>query len=122
MEELKYFSYKRGEQAELNQEYISHSINSQHYALNYINSLLNVQVPTCFGSSLPSSESFLDPCELLEMQKKYVCDISYNVSLCGVCAGVLSLGSVVSSDVVVMRTTSLDTTHPTTIFYQLFLN
>jgi hypothetical protein len=46
------------------------SINNQHYALNYITSLFNVQAVTCFGSSLPSSGSFLDPCELLEMQNK----------------------------------------------------
>jgi hypothetical protein len=43
------------------------SINKQHYALNYITSLFNIQAPTCFGSSLQSSGSFLDPCELLEM-------------------------------------------------------
>jgi hypothetical protein len=42
------------------------SINNQRYALNYITSLFNVPAPTCFGSSLPSSGSFLDPCELLE--------------------------------------------------------
>jgi hypothetical protein len=46
------------------------SINNQHYALNYITSLFNIQAPTCFGSSLQSSGSFLDPCELLEMQNK----------------------------------------------------
>jgi hypothetical protein len=51
------------------------SINNQHYELNYITSLFNVQVPTCFGSSLPSSGSFLDPCELLEQ----IGGISYNV-------------------------------------------
>jgi hypothetical protein len=33
---------------------------------------VNIQAPTCFGSSLPSSGSFLDPCELLEMQNKQV--------------------------------------------------
>jgi hypothetical protein len=44
------------------------SINNQHYALNYITALFNIQAPTCFGNSLPSSGSSLDPCELLEMQ------------------------------------------------------
>jgi hypothetical protein len=42
------------------------SINNQHYALIYITSLFNVQAPTCFGSSLPSSGGLLDPCGLLE--------------------------------------------------------
>jgi hypothetical protein len=51
------------------------SINNQYYAMNYITSLFNVQAPTCFGSSLPSSGSFLDPCELLEQ----IGGISYNV-------------------------------------------
>jgi hypothetical protein len=46
------------------------SINNQLYALDYITSLFNTQAPTCFGGSLPSSGSFLDPCELLEMQNK----------------------------------------------------
>jgi hypothetical protein len=44
------------------------SINNQHYALNYITSLFNVQAPTCFGS-------FLNPCELLEQ----IGGLSYNV-------------------------------------------
>jgi hypothetical protein len=43
--------------------------------MNYITSLFNVQAPTCFGSSLPSSGSFLDPCELLEQ----IGGILYNV-------------------------------------------
>jgi hypothetical protein len=47
---------------------LSFSINNQHYALDYITSLFNIQAPTCFGSSLPSSWRFLDPCELLEKQ------------------------------------------------------
>jgi hypothetical protein len=37
------------------------SINNQHYALDYITSLFNMQAPTCFGSRFPSSGSFLDP-------------------------------------------------------------
>jgi hypothetical protein len=44
------------------------SINNKHYTLDYITSLFNMQVPTSFGSNLPSSGSFLDPCELLEKQ------------------------------------------------------
>jgi hypothetical protein len=50
--------------------YFKSSINNQLYALNYTTSLFNIQAPTCFGSSLPSSGSFLDPCKLLEMQNK----------------------------------------------------
>jgi hypothetical protein len=42
--------------------------NNQHYALNCTNPLFNILAPTCFGSSLPSSWSFLDPSELLEIQ------------------------------------------------------
>jgi hypothetical protein len=44
------------------------SINNQHYALNYTTTVFNIQASICFGSSLPSSRSFLDPSELLEMQ------------------------------------------------------
>jgi hypothetical protein len=44
------------------------SINNQHYALICTTPLFYILAPTCFGSSLPSSESFLDPSELLEMQ------------------------------------------------------
>jgi hypothetical protein len=40
-----------------------------------ITSLFNVQATTCFGSSLPSLGSFLDPCELLEQ----IGGFSYNV-------------------------------------------
>jgi hypothetical protein len=50
-------------------------INNQHYALNYITSLFNVQAPTCYGSSLLSPGSFLDPCELF----KQICGVSCNV-------------------------------------------
>jgi hypothetical protein len=34
--------------------------------------LFYVLAPTCFGSSLPSSGSFLDPSELLEIQIEWV--------------------------------------------------
>jgi hypothetical protein len=48
------------------------SINNQHYVLDYITSLFNMQAPTCFGSCIPSSGSFLDPCELREKQNNYM--------------------------------------------------
>jgi hypothetical protein len=45
-----------------------HRIRSdQHYALICNPTLLYVLVPTCLGSSLPSSGSLLDPSELLEI-------------------------------------------------------
>jgi hypothetical protein len=44
---------------------IRRSRNNQHYALNCTTPLFNIQAPTYFGSSLPSSGSFLDPSELL---------------------------------------------------------
>jgi hypothetical protein len=47
---------------------IRRSRNNQHYALNCTTPLFNTLDPKCFGSSLPSSWSFLDPSELLEMQ------------------------------------------------------
>jgi hypothetical protein len=46
--------------------------NNQHYALIYTTPLFYILAPTCFGSSLPSSGSFLGPPELLEMQIKWV--------------------------------------------------
>jgi hypothetical protein len=50
------------------QIYFKRSENNQHYALNCTTSLFNIQAHTCFGSSLPSSGSFFDSSELLEMQ------------------------------------------------------
>jgi hypothetical protein len=47
---------------------IRRSRNNQHYALNCTTLLFKIQAPTCFGSSLPSSESFLDSSELFQMQ------------------------------------------------------
>jgi hypothetical protein len=47
---------------------IRRSRNNQHYALNFTTPLFHVLPPTCFDSSLPSSGSFLDPSELLEIQ------------------------------------------------------
>jgi hypothetical protein len=46
--------------------------NDQHFALIFTTTLFHVLAPTCFGSRLPSSGSFLDPSELLEIQIKYV--------------------------------------------------
>jgi hypothetical protein len=40
----------------------------QQYALICTTPLFYVLAPTCFGSSLPSPGSFLDPSELLEVQ------------------------------------------------------
>jgi hypothetical protein len=59
---------------------------NQQYALNCTTPLFYILAPTCFGSSLPSSGSFLDPSELHDMQIKRVV-ISYNVLLRGLCAG-----------------------------------
>jgi hypothetical protein len=42
--------------------------NNQHCALNCTTPLFYIMAPTWFGSSLPSSGSFLDPYELLEIQ------------------------------------------------------
>jgi hypothetical protein len=41
---------------------------NQHYALNCTTPVFNILAPTCFGSSLPSSGSFLDPSELLDFR------------------------------------------------------
>jgi hypothetical protein len=46
--------------------------NNQHYALNCTTPLFYILAPTCFGTSLPSSGSFLDPSELLEIQIDWV--------------------------------------------------
>jgi hypothetical protein len=45
---------------------------TQHYALICTTPLFYALAPTCFGSSLPSSGSFLDPSELLEIQIEWV--------------------------------------------------
>jgi hypothetical protein len=50
---------------------IGRSRNNQHYALICTTPLFYIPVPTCFGSSLPSSRSFLDLYELLEIQIEY---------------------------------------------------
>jgi hypothetical protein len=45
---------------------------NQQYALIFTTPLFYVLAPTCFGISLPSSWSFLDPSELLEIQIEWV--------------------------------------------------
>jgi hypothetical protein len=53
--------------------YIIRRITNDHqYALICNTPLFYVLAPTCFGSSLPSSGSFLDPSELLEIQIEWV--------------------------------------------------
>jgi hypothetical protein len=44
----------------------------QQYTLICNTPLFYVLAPTCFGISLPSSGSFLDPSELLEIQIEWV--------------------------------------------------
>jgi hypothetical protein len=44
---------------------IRHGRNNQQYALICTTPLFYILAPTCFGSSLPSSGSFLDPSEWL---------------------------------------------------------
>jgi hypothetical protein len=39
---------------------------------DYTTPLFYIRAPTCFGSSLPSSGSFLDPSELHEIQIEWV--------------------------------------------------
>jgi hypothetical protein len=46
--------------------------NDQQYALICNTPLFYVLAPTCFGSSLPSSGSFLDPSELPEILIEWV--------------------------------------------------
>jgi hypothetical protein len=52
--------------------HIRRSRNYQQYALICATPLFYILAPTCFGSSLPSSGSFLDPSALLEIQIKWV--------------------------------------------------
>jgi hypothetical protein len=48
------------------------SRNNQHYALICTNTLFYILAPTCFGNTLPSSGSFLDPSGLPEIQIDWV--------------------------------------------------
>src|SRR5215510_12541522 len=52
--------------------HIRHSRNNQQYAPIFTTPLFYILAPTCFGSSLPSSGSLLDPSELLEIQIEWV--------------------------------------------------
>jgi hypothetical protein len=45
---------------------------NQHYALICTTPLFYILAPTCFGISMPSSGSILDPSELLEIQIEWV--------------------------------------------------
>jgi hypothetical protein len=51
---------------------MEHTRNDQRYALICTTPLFHILAPTCFDSSLPSSRSFLDPSELLEIQIEWV--------------------------------------------------
>jgi hypothetical protein len=53
-------------------KYVNTSRNNQHFALICTIPLFYILAPTCFGSSLPSSGSFLAPSELLEIQIEWV--------------------------------------------------
>jgi hypothetical protein len=57
---------------------IRHSRSDQQYALICTTALFYTPAPTCFGSSLPSSGSFLDPPELLENTDRFG-GLSYNI-------------------------------------------
>jgi hypothetical protein len=60
------------------------SRNNQQYSLICTTPLFYILAPTCFGSSLPSSGTFLDPSESLEIQIEWV---AHKVWLRGLCAG-----------------------------------
>jgi hypothetical protein len=51
---------------------IRRSRNNQNYALICTTPFFYILAPTCFGGSLPSSGSFLDLSELLEIQIEWV--------------------------------------------------
>jgi hypothetical protein len=87
--------------------------NDQQYALICTTPLFYVLAPTCFGSSLPSSGSFLDPSELLEINIEWVV---YH-KMCGYvacvpdCCGVVHCASQLSA---YETTTNRHTGHVTT--------
>jgi hypothetical protein len=64
---------------------IRRSRNNQQYALICTNSLFYILAPTCFGTSLPLSGSFLNPSDLFEIQIEWVV---YHI-MCGYVACVL---------------------------------
>jgi hypothetical protein len=57
------------------------SRNNQHYALNCTTPLFYILALTCFGSSLPSLGSFLDPSESFKIQIEWVVRVYHIV--CG---------------------------------------
>jgi hypothetical protein len=65
---------------------IRRSRNNQHYALISTAPLFYILAPTRFDSSLPSSESLLDPSELLGIQIEWV---AYYI-MCGYVACVVA--------------------------------
>jgi hypothetical protein len=98
---------------------IRRSRNNQRYALICITPLIYILAPTCFGSSLPSSGSFLDPSALLEIQIEWVV---YHI-MCGyvVCVPE-SRGYVCCAYQLPVTTTLRHTGHVTThyMIYHLF--
>jgi hypothetical protein len=64
---------------------IGRSRNDQNIT-DFTTPLFYIQAPTCFGSSLPSSGSFLDPSKLREIQFKWVV-FHTMCGLLGLCAG-----------------------------------
>jgi hypothetical protein len=95
---------------------IRRSRNNQHYALICTTPLFYTLAPTCFGSSLPSSGSFLDLSELLEIQTEWVVHHIMYGYVCGLswfhlyCASQLLLGSTVDGTTTLWHTGHI-TTH-----------
>jgi hypothetical protein len=58
---------------------IRRSRNDKQYALIFTTPSFYIRALTCFGSSLPSSGSFLDPTELLQIQTHWVLDTSRGI-------------------------------------------
>jgi hypothetical protein len=88
---------------------IRRSRNNQHYALICTTALFYILAATCFGSSLPSSGSFLDPSELLEIQNKWV---EYYI-MCGYVVGVPECrGSIWNHDTPAHRSRNLGVKRP----------
>jgi hypothetical protein len=69
--------------------------NNQHYALICTNPFFYILAPTCFGSSLPSSGSFLDLSEILETQIEWV---EYHI-MCGYVTCIVLVISTMNPDI-----------------------